>query len=108
MPKTAQPIKDPDPAEQQIIDHPMPNTQVGKVYKVEGFYFGFNKTTVYSGETERLDVLYKLLLNQPHLSVQIQAYTDCRGNAAVNKRVAMQRAASYKKYLQKREYAEAA
>jgi len=76
--------------------------RVGDVYPVQGFYFGFNKKSVYSGETQRLNAPYKLLHKHPHLKVQIQAYTDCRGNATVNKRVAMQRAASYKKYLEKK------
>ena len=78
------------------------SVQLGNVYLVDGFYFGFNKTTVYSGETRKLDDLYKLLRKRTHLKVQIQAYTDCRGKATVNKRVAMQRAASYKKYLEKK------
>ena len=75
---------------------------VGAVYPIGGFYFGFNKTSVYSGDTQRLEYLYKQLRKHSHLKVQIQAYTDCRGNAAVNKHVAMQRAASYKKYLEKK------
>ncbi len=97
--KTQQPEKP-----KQVISEQAAYTDVelGKVYKVEGFYFGFNRTSVYSGETKRLNELYKLLKNQPHLKVQIQAYTDCRGNANVNKRVAMQRAASYKRYLEKK------
>ncbi len=72
---------------------------VGKVYSIEGFYFGFNKTDIFTGDIKKLDGLFELLQKDPGLKVQIQAYSDCRGSNSVNRKISLERASSYKKYL---------
>jgi len=73
---------------------------VGKVYSIEGFYFGFNKSVISSDDIKQLDGPLELLKKNPALKIRIQAYSDCRGSSAVNREISLKRALSYKKYLE--------
>jgi len=72
---------------------------VGAICQIESIYYDFNKATIRTDAVPSLDKLIKLMHDFPHMQIQLNAHTDCRGSAPYNMRLSNARAESVVKYL---------
>lgn len=74
---------------------PIPTDEID----IEGIEYDYDKATLRPKSKEVLDKLYDFLVLNDNLTVEIQSYTDCRGNDAYNMRLSQARAKSCVDYL---------
>jgi outer membrane protein OmpA-like peptidoglycan-associated protein len=70
-----------------------------KLIKVENIFFDFNKANIKSESTITLNKIYDVLVENPEMSININAHSDNRGKASYNLVLSRKRAASAKAYL---------
>jgi peptidoglycan-associated lipoprotein len=75
---------------------------VGKRYKINDFYFQFNRYEFSKNQGKQLDTLIALLDKYPNMVVEIGGYTDCKGTDAYNEKLSSERAREVVKYLEGR------
>ena len=63
--------------------------------------FDFAKSSIKDKERSSLDTIIQIVKDNPDLNIIIAAFTDCKGKASVNKRLAKARAQAVKKYIAK-------
>ena len=72
------------------------------VYKpqvVENIFYDFDKATLRPESQTALDELVKLLNENPNVTIELSAHTDCRGSDQYNERLSQQRAQNVVNYL---------
>lgn len=80
---------------QDFYLRPIPPNEI----EIEGIEYDYDKATLRPKSKEVLDKLYDFLVLNDNLTVEIQSYTDCRGNDAYNMRLSQARAKSCVDYL---------
>ncbi|NLJ83142.1 MAG: OmpA family protein [Bacteroidales bacterium] len=94
----------PDTASYQEIEQTLEliKIQVGKEIVLNNIFFEFNKATLLPESMSELDNVYKLLVDNPDIKVEISGHTDNVGSAAYNKKLSQERANSVVNYLIKK------
>jgi len=72
---------------------------VGVICQIESIYYDFNKATIRTDALPSLDKLLKFMHFFPHMRIQLNSHTDCRGSDAYNMRLSNARAQAVVKYL---------
>jgi len=78
----------------KYIKQPM----LGEVWE-PAVYFGFDLATLNAAEYARLDRDLSVLKKNPKLKVSLQSFTDKKGSASYNRKLALQRQSAVKSYL---------
>ncbi len=91
----------PDSASYQEIEQTieLKKLVVGKEIVLNNIFFEFNKATLLKESKIELDNVYKLLIENPKIYVEISGHTDNVGSAAYNNKLSQERANSVVKYL---------
>ena len=66
---------------------------------IEGSEFKFDKATLTEASTTALDQLVTLLKENPHVTIELSAHCDYKGNSEYNKHLSQRRAQSVVDYL---------
>lgn len=66
---------------------------------IDNIFYDFDKATLTEASTSALDNLVKLLVENPHVTIELSAHCDYKGSAAYNKQLAQKRAQSVVNYL---------
>jgi outer membrane protein OmpA-like peptidoglycan-associated protein len=66
---------------------------------IDNIFYDFDKATLRPESTTALDELVKMLNDNPHITIELSAHSDCRGSADYNRRLAQRRAESVVNYL---------
>ena len=69
------------------------------IIKIENIYYNFNKADIREDAKPSLNRLIDVLQQNPTMTIQLNAHTDCRGSDAYNNKLSKARAASVVKYL---------
>lgn len=77
-------------------------TESGSKVVFENIYYDLNSANIKPGAAAELDALAAAMIDNPSMRVQLESHTDVRGNAAYNKALSQERAASAKNYLVKK------
>lgn len=72
---------------------------VGVICQIESIYYDFDKATIRTDALPSLDKLLKFMRFFPHMTIQLNSHTDCRGSDAYNMRLSKARAQSVVQYL---------
>ncbi|MFZ1751851.1 MAG: OmpA family protein [Saprospiraceae bacterium] len=74
-------------------------TSAGSVIVFENIYYDYNKSNILPGAARELDALSKTLIENPDMTVRLEAHTDSRGPAPYNLQLSVDRANAARKYL---------
>jgi peptidoglycan-associated lipoprotein len=74
-------------------------TPLYRPVRIDNIFFDFNKATLTEASLPALEGLHKLLLDNPHILVEIGAHTDRIGTESFNNALSEQRAQSVVNYL---------
>lgn len=66
---------------------------------IDNIFYDFDKATLTEASTFALNNLVKLLVENPHVTIELSAHCDYKGSAAYNKQLAQKRAQSVVNYL---------
>ena len=77
-------------------------TTLSKPVKMENVFYEFAKWNITKESEAALDLLVKLLNDNPNITIELSAHTDLVGNAAANKTLSEKRAQSCVSYLIKK------
>ncbi len=69
---------------------------------IDNIFYDFDKATLTASSAKALDELVKLLKENPHVTIELSAHCDYKGNSEYNKRLSQRRAQSVVDYLIKR------
>ena len=67
--------------------------------RIENIFFEFDRWQLMPESKPALDELYKLLMDNPHVTIEISAHTDRKGTDAYNEKLSQRRAQSVVDYL---------
>ncbi|MFM7021379.1 MAG: OmpA family protein [Flavobacteriales bacterium] len=73
--------------------------EAGKNIILNNIFFDFDKATITPQSKTELDKLFRLLVNNPSMKVEIQGHTDSKGNDDYNKRLSQERSEAVVKFL---------
>ncbi|MCX6181269.1 MAG: OmpA family protein [Bacteroidetes bacterium] len=76
--------------------------EAGQNIILNNIFFDFDKATITPESKTELDKLFRLLVNNPSMKVEIQGHTDSKGDDGYNKRLSQERSESVVKYLVER------
>ncbi len=93
-------FSEPPIAEEDLPDAPDRREQ--REFTVPHIYFDFNSYYVKAESRRSLDMFTRYMKQNPDISIEIRAYTDCRGSDAYNITLSERRAGSVKEYLSKK------
>lgn len=82
-----------------IYDVQFPLASISAPVLIDNIFYEFNKATLLPESCHALDSLVMLLNDNPNITIELAAHTDCRGSDDYNKRLSQQRAESVVKYL---------
>ena len=80
-----------------VLQFPLAN--ISAPVLIENIFYDFNKATLRPESKTALDQLVVLLNQNPNVTIELSAHTDCRGSEAYNQRLSQQRAESVVAYL---------
>jgi outer membrane protein OmpA-like peptidoglycan-associated protein/tetratricopeptide (TPR) repeat protein len=85
-----------DSAESQIINQiiPLKKIEVNQTIVLKNIFFDVNKTTLKAESNVEIDNVYKLMVDNPSIEIEISGHTDNVGSAAYNKKLSEGRAAA--------------
>ncbi len=66
---------------------------------IDNIFYDFDKATLRPESATALDELVRLLEENPNITIELSAHTDCRGSATYNQRLSQRRAESVVNYL---------
>ena len=91
----------PDTADYNEVtkDIPLDKMEVGSLVTLNNIFYDFDKATLRNESKTELDKLYKLLMQNPGMQVEIRSHTDNRGSDEYNLRLSQSRAQSVIDYL---------
>lgn len=82
---------------QHVLQFPLASMTAPVI--VRNVFYEFDKATLTARSTEALDRLVALLNENPHITIELSAHTDSRGNDAYNLQLSQRRAESVVCYL---------
>lgn len=82
---------------QYVLQFPLPSISVPVL--VRNVFYEFDKADLTDNSREALDRLTTLLKENPHVTIELSAHCDYRGNDAYNLRLSQRRAESVVRYL---------
>lgn len=71
----------------------------GATFALHNIYFDFDESTLRHNSVDELDKLYKIMIENPTIVIQLAGHTDRRGSAEYNQELSEQRAEIAKAYL---------
>jgi ompA family protein len=86
-----------DEEHQYVLQFPLPSMNIPVL--VRNVFYPFDKAEVASESAPALERLAKLLIDNPHITIELAAHTDYRGNDAYNLSLSQRRAESVVNYL---------
>ena len=84
-------------SEEYTLQFPLAN--ISAPVLIENIFYDFNKATLRPESAEALNELVRLLNENPNITIELSAHTDCRGSDQYNERLSQQRAESVVSYL---------
>ena len=84
-------------SQEYVLQFPLAN--ISAPVLIENIFYDFNKATLRPESKTALDQLVVLLNQNPNVTIELSAHTDCRGSEAYNERLSQQRAESVVAYL---------
>ena len=82
---------------QYVLQFPLPSMNIPVL--VRNVFYPFDKAEVSPESAPALERLAKLLTDNPHITIELAAHTDYRGNEAYNLNLSQRRAESVVQYL---------
>jgi len=80
-----------------VLQFPLAN--ISAPVLIENIFYDFNKATLRPESQKALDELVQLLNENPNVTIELSAHTDCRGSEAYNEQLSQRRAESVVAYL---------
>ena len=84
-------------SEEYVLQFPLAN--ISAPVLIENIFYDFDKATLRPESQTALDELVKLLNENPNVTIELSAHTDCRGSDQYNERLSQQRAQNVVNYL---------
>ena len=84
-------------SEEYVLQFPLAN--ISAPVLIENIFYDFNKATLRPESKQALDQLVELLNENPNVTIELSAHTDCRGSDAYNEQLSQRRAESVVAYL---------
>jgi outer membrane protein OmpA-like peptidoglycan-associated protein len=84
-------------SEEYVLQFPLAN--ISAPVLIENIFYDFDKATLRPESQTALDELVKLLNENPNVTIELSAHTDCRGTDQYNERLSQQRAQNVVNYL---------
>ena len=84
-------------SEERTLQFPLAN--ISAPVLIENIFYDFDKASLRPESTTALNELVRLLNENPNITIELSAHTDCRGSAAYNERLSQRRAESVVNYL---------
>ena len=84
-------------SEEYVLQFPLAN--ISAPVLIENIFYDFDKATLRPESQTALDELIKLLNENPNITIELSAHTDCRGSDQYNERLSQQRAQNVVNYL---------
>ena len=84
-------------SEEYVLQFPLAN--ISAPVLIENIFYDFNKATLRPESQKALDELVQLLNENPNITIELSAHTDCRGSDAYNEQLSQRRAESVVAYL---------
>ena len=82
---------------QHVLQFPLPN--ISTPVLVRNVFYEFDKADLTEASCEALDRLVKMLNENPHVTIELAAHCDYRGNDAYNLNLSQRRSESVVRYL---------
>ena len=84
-------------SEEYVLQFPLAN--ISAPVLIENIFYDFDKATLRPESQTALNELVKLLNENPNITIELSAHTDCRGSDLYNERLSQQRAQNVVNYL---------
>ena len=84
-------------SEEHVLQFPLAN--ISAPVLIENIFYDFNKATLRPESATALDELVRLLNENPNVTIELSAHTDCRGSDPYNEALSQRRAESVVNYL---------
>ena len=84
-------------SEEYVLQFPLAN--ISAPVLIENIFYDFDKATLRPESQTALNELVKLLNENPNITIELSAHTDCRGSDQYNERLSQQRAQNVVNYL---------
>ena len=84
-------------SKEYVLQFPLAN--ISAPVLIENIFYDFNKATLRPESQKALDELVQLLNENPNVTIELSAHTDCRGSDAYNEQLSQRRAESVVAYL---------
>ena len=84
-------------SKEHVLQFPLAN--ISAPVLIENIFYDFNKATLRPESATALDELVQLLNENPNITIELSAHTDCRGSDQYNERLSQRRAESVVNYL---------
>ena len=84
-------------SEEHVLQFPLAN--ISAPVLIENIFYDFNKATLRPESATALDELVRLLNENPNVTIELSAHTDCRGSDPYNEALTQRRAESVVNYL---------
>lgn len=85
--------------ESKIYDLQFALASISAPVLIDNIFYEFDKATLLPESCNALDSLVMLLNENPNVTIELAAHTDCRGSDVYNKKLSQQRAESVVRYL---------
>jgi len=90
--------KDREPGVINVHEY-MEKMERGKSYVINNVYFDYKKWDIRPDAAKELDKIVKILNDNPSLTIELAAHTDCRASAGYNENLSDKRAKSSANYV---------
>ncbi len=77
-------------------------TEIGTVVVFDNIYYEYGSADIKSDAANELELLYKAMMDNPTMRIQLSSHTDSRGTTLYNNQLSAKRAQSVKNYLVKK------
>ena len=84
-------------SKEHVLQFPLAN--ISAPVLIENIFYDFNKATLRPESATALNELVRLLNENPNVTIELSAHTDCRGSDEYNERLSQRRAESVVSYL---------
>ena len=84
-------------SKEYVLQFPLAN--ISAPVLIENIFYDFDKATLRPESATALDELVRLLNENPNITIELSAHTDCRGSEVYNERLSQRRAESVVAYL---------
>lgn len=84
-------------SKEHVLQFPL--AYIGVPVLIDNIFYDFDKATLRPESATALDELVKMLNENPNITIELSAHTDCRGSDTYNKRLSQRRAETVVNYL---------